>query len=96
MSHGILITQKSAVSPPRPTTRNKERMMNEQPSSRLPLGTILMAFITIIGLPFVPLVLAGVEAFTLKTNHVEDFFRYIGIHDELSALYDGVGKLLGF
>lgn len=95
MSHGILITQKSAVSP-RPTTRNKERMMNEQPSSRLPLGTILMAFIAIIGLPFVPLMLAGVEAITLRTNRVEDFFRHIGIHDELSALYDGVGKLLGF
>lgn len=39
-------------------------------------------------LPFLPLLAAGLEVFTLGTSHVEDFFRAVHLHDALSRLYD--------
>lgn len=95
MSRGTVIPQTAAASQ-RPTTRNKERIMTEPSPSRLPLGPILIASIAFRGLPFVPLLLSGIEYLTLRTNRVEDVFRQIGIHDELSAFYDSVGKLFRF
>lgn len=38
-------------------------------------------------LPFVPLMLSGLEYLAFGTSHVEDFFRHIGLHGALSKLY---------
>lgn len=53
-------------------------------------GVILaMAAVTcMILLPFVPLVLAGLESATLGTRWVEGSCEQLGIHDELSSLYE--------
>lgn len=40
--------------------------------------------------PFIPLLLALLESLTSGTNKVEDFCRQIGLHDELSMLYEPV------
>ncbi len=56
-------------------------------------AAVLLAFfviMTLLLLPFLPLLLALLEAVTLGTNRVEDLCRQIGIHDELSALYKTV------
>jgi hypothetical protein len=50
----------------------------------------IMAILTLIALPFVPLLLALLEGATLGTRRVEDFCTQIGIHDELTALYQTV------
>jgi hypothetical protein len=41
-------------------------------------------------LPFVPLLLSLAESLTLGTQRVEDFCREIGVHEELTALYQTV------
>jgi hypothetical protein len=50
----------------------------------------LMGVVSLIALPFVPLLLAGIEGLTFGTRRVEDFCEQIGIHDELTALYQAV------
>jgi hypothetical protein len=44
--------------------------------------------------PFIPLLLALLENLSFGTNKVEGFCKQIGIHDELSILYDPVVKFL--
>ena len=59
-------------------------------------AAVLLVLLVVIGLlllPFVPLLLALLESVTLGTNRVEDFCRQIGIHDELSALYQAVFRM---
>jgi hypothetical protein len=59
-------------------------------------AVVLLALLVILGLlllPFVPLLLALLETVTVGTNHVEDFCRQIGIHDELSALYEAIFRM---
>lgn len=51
--------------------------------------TILL-LVGLVALPFVPLLLSGLESLALGTDRVEDFCRRIGIHDELSAFYQAV------
>lgn len=53
----------------------------------------LMGVVSLIALPFVPLLLAGIEGLTFGTRRVEDFCEQIGIHDELSALYQTVFEI---
>ena len=46
--------------------------------------------------PFLPLICARLESLAFRTNHTENFFRWVGLHDDLSALYQWVFKLFGF
>ena len=50
----------------------------------------VFAILAVALLPFVPLLLSLLEELTLGTNRVEDYCRQIGVHDELSALYQTV------
>lgn len=55
-------------------------------------ATAVFVFL-IIGLPvllFVPLLLSGIEHFTLGTSYVEEFCRDIGIHGFLGRIYEPV------
>ncbi len=61
--------------------------MSDEPKSQFPVTTIVIAAIVIILIPFVPLLLAGIEHLTTGTNRVEDLCQMMGIHDELSGLY---------
>jgi len=47
----------------------------------------VIAVVCLALLPFIPLMLAGLESATLGTNWVESSCQKIGIHDALSALY---------
>ena len=49
-----------------------------------------MGVVALIALPFVPLLLALIEGMTFGTQRVEEFCRDIGIHEELSTLYQTV------
>jgi len=54
---------------------------------------VVLAILLIVGLlllPFAPLLLALLETVTLGTQRVEEFCRTVGIHDELSALYQSL------
>lgn len=65
----------------------------ERPSTA---GAVVLALLLLMGLfslPFWPLLLALCEAATFGTNTVEDFCRRIGIHDELSAMYQALFQL---
>ena len=53
----------------------------------------LLGVVSLIALPFVPLLLAGIEGLTFGTQRVEGFCEQIGIHDELTALYTTVFKI---
>jgi hypothetical protein len=56
-------------------------------------AAVLLGLFVVLGvllLPFVPLLLALLETVTLGTNRVEDFCRQLGVHDELSALYETI------
>ena len=44
--------------------------------------------------PFIPLLLAFAESLSFGTNIVEGFCKRIGVHDELSLLYEPVIKFL--
>lgn len=50
----------------------------------------LLVVVGVIALPFLPLLLSLLESITLGSDRVEDFCRQIGIHDELSALYQTI------
>jgi hypothetical protein len=50
----------------------------------------LLLVVSLVALPFVPLLLSLLESMTLGTQRVEELCRDIGIHDELSALYQAV------
>jgi len=59
-------------------------------------AAIVLGFLVageIVALPFVPLLLSLIEASLLHTDRVEEACRTLGIHDELSALYQGVFEL---
>jgi len=43
---------------------------------------------------FLPLVLALIEHMLFGSRHVEQFFREVGLHDELDAIYDPVISFL--
>lgn len=51
------------------------------------------ALFIILLLPFLPLILAFVEQFVLGTDHVEGLCREVGIHDELSFIYEPIIRL---
>jgi hypothetical protein len=46
------------------------------------------ALVLLVASPFLPLLLAGLEKILFGSDHVEDLFRTIGLHDDLSRLYD--------
>jgi hypothetical protein len=52
-----------------------------------PLIFALALIAGLILLPYLPLLLAGMETVTLGTNWVEDSCQKLGIHEELSAFY---------
>jgi hypothetical protein len=57
---------------------------------------VLAGVVVVLGVPltvFLPLILAGVEHVLFGTHEVEEFFRKIGVHDELSAIYEPVVDL---
>jgi hypothetical protein len=59
-------------------------------------AAVILGLLLVFGLlaaPFLPLVLAMIEGVTMGTNKVEDCCREIGIHDELSVLYEAVFAL---
>lgn len=62
-----------------------------------PAGAMMLVagIVFLLLLPFLPLLLAAVENLTMGTNHVEEFCRQIGIHDELSVIYEPVIEFLG-
>jgi hypothetical protein len=51
----------------------------------------VLLFVGVIVLPFLPLLCAVVEGALFGTRRVEDFFSWIGLHDELSWLYEKFG-----
>jgi len=55
---------------------------------------VLLVIAGLIFLAFLPLFLSGLEDLTFGTNRVEDLCTRMGIHDELSALYEPVLRLL--
>ena len=53
----------------------------------------VLAVLLLLALPlsvFLPLVLALIEYALFGSHHVEQFFREIGLHDELDEIYDPV------
>lgn len=54
------------------------------------LGLVVLVLLT----PFLPLIISFAEGIAFKTNRVEGFFKHIGIHDELSLLYEPVVNFL--
>lgn len=64
----------------------------EQSGSSATKTTMLIMGAVLI-LPFVPLFLAVIERLITGTNVVENLCRAIGIHDELDALYNAIGRL---
>ena len=64
---------------------------NEKRSS---LATIVvLVVISALVLPFLPLLLSGLEEVILDSTHVENFCKRMGVHDELSALYGPLLRL---
>lgn len=56
---------------------------------------VVGGFVAAVVLPFVPLILAGVESALFGTSVVEDFCRTIGIHGALDDFYDAIlGRLM--
>lgn len=55
-----------------------------------PLAAIVVVVAAIPLVVFAPLVAAFAEHALLGTGHVEDFFRRIGLHDELDLIYEPV------
>ena len=53
----------------------------------------LLLIVGVVALPFVPLLLAAIEGLTFGTQRVEEFCEGIGIHEELTALYQTVFKI---
>lgn len=61
-----------------------------------PIGAAIFLIIALlIGLLFMPLMLAAIESVTSKTHHVEDFCRTIGVYDFLTAIYRPLIQLFG-
>lgn len=60
---------------------------------RFPWGWLVGTPLVLFLLLFLPFGLALVEGMVLKTRRVEDFFMWIGLHDELSAIYGPVANL---
>jgi len=54
---------------------------------------LVMCVCGLLLLPFLPLFLAGLEGALFRTDKVEDACRYVGIHDELTTLYEAVFRL---
>ena len=60
----------------------KEERGSAHPAAWVAAGVVV--------LPFVPLVLAGLEFMIFRTMHVENFCRKIGIHEALDKIYDPI------
>jgi hypothetical protein len=55
-----------------------------------PAAAVVLVALAIPLLVFAPLIAAIVEHVTFGTDHVEDFLRRIGLHDELGLIYEPV------
>lgn len=67
--------------------------MTENPEQNRGCSSTAILLIIVLGAPlllFVPLLLAGIEYYTMGTNYVEDFCRDIGIHGFLGKIYEPV------
>ena len=60
------------------------------------LSWILFAILLPVMLLFAPLVLSWMEFVITGSNHVEEFFETIGLHDFLSEVYRPVTDLVPF
>ena len=56
---------------------------------------LLVSIVLAVVLFFLPLTAAYVEYKAAGTSHVENAFRQMGVHDELSAIYEPVIRVLG-
>lgn len=73
------------------TSHTRDERQSSGSAAAVLLGPL--AAVGIVLAPFVPLLLALLESVTLGTNRVEDSCRQIGIHDELSALYQAIFRM---
>ena len=65
----------------------------EQRSERTDAGAVgvtatVILIVCLVSLPYLPLLLAGAESAVFGTGLVEESCEQLGIHDELTALYD--------
>jgi hypothetical protein len=71
--------------------------VSDRPASGSSHGfaTLLVAIVGgLVVAVFLPLILAILESLIFHSNHVEGFFEKIGLHDELSAIYDPLFKFI--
>jgi hypothetical protein len=88
--HASLLSQTSGGSLPMSDREHSAGEDGERRGYAVVAVLGLLLVLAIGCLPFVPLLLAAGESLTFGTQRVEDFCRYIGIHEELSALYETV------
>ena len=54
----------------------------------------LAAGVLVVVIPFLPLICSALEHFLAGSNHVEDFFRRVGLHEALGKIYAPLVRLL--
>ena len=84
-----IVTPPSASDSPPPPFPPGSRMHDSGTGIGVAVCVLTLPFL-MVGVVFLPLGLAGLENATLGSHRVEDFFRDVGLHDELSLVYDPV------
>ena len=69
------------------------RMDDDEQPGRQIVSKIAFLFLILL-LPFIPLILSFFEHFVLGTSQVERLCRDLGIHDELSLIYEPIIRLI--
>ena len=68
-------------------------MASERAGRKRAAGPVLAIVLVVVAIPlvvFAPLIVSYIEHVTFGTSRVEDFFTRIGLHDELSLIYEPV------
>ena len=68
-------------------------MAPERDGRKRGAGPVLAIVLVVAAIPlvvFAPLIVSYIEHVTVGTSRVEDFFTRIGLHDELSLVYEPV------
>ena len=68
-------------------------MNNEPPESHGTAHTVAFLLAFLVGLVFLPLIIALFEHYILRSDHFEDYCRRVGVHNILDRVYAPVVKL---
>lgn len=78
------------MSKPSPLVDQRHRLRRLYRWSLIGCGGTLAVLIVMIALLFAPLALAAIEYYTFGSSTIENWFRTMGVHDQLGRLYEPI------